>query len=183
MKTRKSAFAFALAAMLIVSPLYGQESPFSAFPDALGMFGTTLAGNAGGGLHYQHWGDVWGLAVTAGGMYDPESTLGRLLDYAITIEANRGLFTNFYGDFFAGRLYLWVSIGHQGFIEGENSYRSGDSETPGGLVLDALTGFGIGIESIVLQHFSFPFQFGYTASFPSTPRVTFTVEGGLRYRF
>lgn len=183
MKKRYLFCVCVLAAAAAAGSLTAQEKPFSAFPNALGMFGTTLAGNAGGGLHYQRWGEKWGFQVTAGGLYDPEASLGRTLDYSVMLEGTRALFTNYYGDFFAGRLYVWSSAGHQGFIEGEDPYEAGGDAKPGVLVLDALAGFGIGIESVLLQHFSFPFQFGYTGSFPSTPRVGFTVEGGFRYRY
>ncbi len=49
--------------------------------------------------------------------------------------------------------------------------------------LDAVCALGIGIEAVLLEHFSFPFEFGYTGTFPDNPRVTFSVAGGLRYRY
>lgn len=95
---------FAFISLLAAVPLGGQENPFTVFPNALGMFGTTLAGNPGGGLHYQRWGEKWGFQATAGALYDPEATFGRTLDYAMVFEGMRSLYTNYYGDFFAGRL-------------------------------------------------------------------------------
>lgn len=169
-----------LAALLACLPSLSAEDPFSEFPNALGMFGNTLSGNPGGGLHYQRWGDVWGFQITAGGGYDPEETWGRILDYSVNAEAQRALYTNQYSSAFAGRLYLWASAGHQGFIASESS---DETRERGELSLDAAFGLGIGIEAVLLEHFSFPFEFGYTGTFPDNPRVTFSVAGGIRYRF
>ncbi len=179
MKTARLLTALAVLATFAALPPAAEET-FSAFPNALGMFGSTLSGNAGGGLHYQRWGKAYGWQVTAGGFYDPVDATGRPLEYSMTLDGLRALYTNYYGNAFSGRLYLWGSVGHQGYIAGDdepNGMRAGT------LALDAVCGLGIGMEVTLLQHFSFPFQFGYSGTFPSTPRISFTVAGGLRYRY
>jgi len=187
MKKPLSITLVSLLLLLAASPLAAEQETFTAFPNALGIFGSSLTGNFGGGLHYQRWGEKWGFQVTAGGFYDPEATFGSTLAYSVSLEGTRALYTNYFKNWFAGRLYLWGSVGHQGYNDLADDYYDYDLgayvHEDGKFGLDALAGLGIGIEVVIFQHFSFPIQFGYMGSFPSTPRVSFTTSGGLSYRY
>jgi hypothetical protein len=190
MKTMHSLKKLLILGFVCLFPaLRGQEPPeqdFRAFHDALGMFGSTAAGKPIGGLHYQHWFDNFGFQMMAGGIYNPAAESGNTLDYSATVDGLWTVYGNGFSDFLSGRLYLWVSGGTHGYTPGKYSYDelSGEKiKNDSGFVSNALAGAGIGIETILFQHFSFPFQFGYTAEFPEKAALGFSVAGGLRYRY
>lgn len=171
-----------LLVLAVPAALYGQEVDKNDFQNALGLYGSTLAGNAGGGLHYQRWAGRLGFQITAGGVFSPNESMGRTLSYSAVAEGLWSVYGNTFTNWLSGRLYLWASAGHHGYISSLDDYRDEnlDDET---FVPNGIGGFGIGIETVLFQHFSFPFQFGYTAEFPTNPMIGFSTSGGLRYRF
>ena len=149
---------------------------YDSFANALGMYGTTGAGNVMGGLHYQRWFNRFGVQFTAGGMYNPEATFETTLDYSALLDGLWTVYGNTFSNFLSGRLYLWGEIGHHGFLPAKYNY---DEKTGSQTIktdpfaANGIAGFGIGIETILFEHFSFPVK----------PVLAFSVGGGIRYRY
>ncbi|HCM27459.1 MAG: hypothetical protein A2Z99_05790 [Treponema sp. GWB1_62_6] len=187
------AVAVASAILLFCSfvpPAIAEETvpAFELWPNALGVFGSSLAGHSGGGLHYQRWFERIGIAITAGGLYSPDDDSGgAVLDYSAEFSVQYRVFGEDYSRWFSGQLYVWGLAGHVGYIL--NDYESDpDSENDGEYVTlpyvgDAVAGAGIGIETILFEHFSVPLEFGYIGQLPNDPNLQFSFGGGLRYRY
>lgn len=179
-------FALFLTGYFLIAEENEQKSPES-FNNALGFYGNTLAGDPTGGLHYQHWGKRFGWQCLISALYNPEATFDKKLDYSIIADGLFSVYENKVLSTISGRLYVWASAGHRGYITTSYSsngylYNSND-ETKETHAYNILLGFGIGIETVAYEHFSFPFQFGYYASFPSEPKISFSIGSGFRYRF
>jgi hypothetical protein len=171
--------------LILALPLIGEEEGAAAFdewPDALGVYGSSLAGHPGGGLHWQHWFGQTGVAVSAGGLYTPSAVYGSILDYSLTAMFQRRVFGEDFAPWFSGQLYLWALAGHVGYIPMiYNSQTQVTSQGP--FVGAALAGLGIGIEVILFRHFSAPFEVGYIGQFPNDTQVQLSFGGGFRYRY
>ncbi len=175
---RKNKGRFFIASLIVSlifssSALYAKDTAYERWPSALGFSFSSLAGNPGGGLHYQRWLDKLGFACTAGILYSPEAFYGSILDYSVTASVQYRVYGADFADWFSGQLYVWGQAGHIGYI------RSATSP----LILDAVLGVGIGIETILFDHFSFPLEFGYTGQFPIDTAVNLSFSGGIRYRY
>lgn len=164
-----------------------QEQPVE-FKNALGVYASSAAGDPVGGLHYQRWGERAGFQVTAGGYYNPDESWGRILDVGFSADYLFTVYKNNYKNQLSGRLYLWVSSGMKWYIDSKwnRSYDideedvESENQTP---VVIGILGAGIGIETVINEHFSFPVQFGYMGQFMERPKVQFSVGGGFRYRY
>lgn len=175
----------ALCGALGAVPLAAEDAAASdadSWHDALGMYGATLGDDPSGGLQYQHWFDRAGYQITGGGYYSPNARTGRKFAYAIMVEGLYTVFRNTYSTWLSGRLFLWALAGHRGYLSSADFYKDETLED-GTLALNALTGAGIGIDTILFGHFSFPLEFGYVGEFPVNPGIQFSVSGGIRYRF
>ena len=174
-----------IAAIIIcsitVSMGYAEENIATinnTFANALGFYAASIGASSGlYGLHYQHWAGDFGFQITGGGTYTPNYYFsgGSLLDYSVALE---GLWTVYGGEYvrdIAGRLYLWAMGGHHGYLD--------DTDDTQNFVVNFTSGLGIGIETILYQHFSIPIEFGYTAEFPTETSFGFSFGAGLRYRY
>lgn len=186
---RKTALAILLLATLnasITAQLPDLDTPpdaaYDTFHNALGMYVNSFAGDPAGGLHYQHWADRFGYQITVGAFYSPQEKYSRTLDYSIAVDGLWTVYGNTFSKQLAGRLYVWAEAGHRGYISSDD-YAQDENLENKTLVLNEILGAGIGIETILYEHFSIPFQFGYTGEFPTNPKVTFSISGGIRYRY
>jgi hypothetical protein len=183
---RKLVCVTVLAAVLSAGTAFAEVSPagYDSFKNALGFFGGTISVTSGAyGLQYQRWFDGGiGVQFTGGGSYNP-SVSYPAMDYS----ANTTLLWSVYGQDFSrwlgGRLYLWAMAGHHGRFDYNYSLPKGDSPPVAEFVPTAFAGVGIGIETILFEHFSIPLQFGYSGEFPFKPSIGFSFGGGLRYRY
>jgi hypothetical protein len=177
---------FSAAAFFFSSiPLFAEEGTvFERWPNALGVYGNSLAGNPGGGLHYQRSFGSLGLQFTGGGLYTPDSDWGSVLDYSVFIQGTWRVFAEDYSSVVSGQLYLWALGGHIGYIRTEyvEDGTTGSYE-PEPYVPSALAGFGIGIELVLFRHFSLPLEFGYVGQFPNESALQFGAGAGFRYRY
>lgn len=165
---------------------------FVEWPNALGIYGSSLAGHPGGGLQWQRWFGRLGTTVTAGGVYAPttdESWGDNVLDYSAIAQLQYRVYGEDFARWISGQLYLWAMAGHLGYIEriwvaaptADNAY-AGYFRT-GSYKGVAVLGAGIGIESILFRHFSLVGEFGYMGQFPEDPALQFGGGAGLRYRY
>lgn len=186
---KKASALFLAIALAAAGGLAAEQSPedskmegYDAFTNALGVYATALADDGTGGLHFQQWGKRFGWQGMISAFYDPEEKFGRKLDYAFIVDGLYTVYGNTFSRQISGRLYTWASLGHRGYIASEYAYQDTNLE-PDTIVLNGVAGLGIGIEIITFGHFSFPLQFGYYATFPTDPRITFSAGSGFRYRF
>jgi hypothetical protein len=166
---------------------------YEAFPSAVGVFAVSFPGE--GGLQYQVWLGSFGFQTMGGILYNMTLFNSKTFDYWIEVEGLWRIYGDRFGDWLSGQLYLWARAGHEGYIEqivdyptdpatGQPSTTPVISSSP--FVPVIIGGAGIGLEIILFEHFSLPFEFGYEGLYPfgySTPLVGFGVSGGLRYRF
>lgn len=156
------------------------------WPSALGVYGSPLAGHAGGGLNWQAWYGPLGLSLVGGGMYSPASQYGSILDYSVFGEVQYRVLREDFSRWFASQLYVWVLAGHLGYITVETVYDNASAtstRTVHPFVATAVGGLGIGIEATLFGHFSVPLEVGYIGQFPNDRMLTFSASGGLRYRY
>ncbi|MFZ4616989.1 MAG: hypothetical protein ACOYM2_12440 [Rectinemataceae bacterium] len=158
------------------------------WPSALGIYGSPLAGHAGGGLNWQTWYGPLGLSLVGGGMYSPTGQFGSILDYSLLGEVQYRVLREDFSRWFASQLYVWVLAGHLGYITATTTYDynvtpSTSTTTILPFVATAVGGLGIGIEATLFGHFSVPLEVGYVGQFPKDPKLAFCVGGGLRYRY
>ena len=109
-----------------------------------------------------------GVFVTYAGYYGY-----RWLDYWVELEGLYRVYGARFADWLSGQLYLWGTVGHEAYADYQY--------TP-----FLLGGLGTGLEIILFQHFSIPFEFGYYGLIPLGPgylQINFGFAGGLRYRF
>ena len=181
------------------------NSAFSDYDQSLGGYFSALSGI---GLSYQSWSGRLGFQTAAGLIYfaddeyytspsdtpDPEET--ELMMYDIGAGIQYMLFENSFSDWLDGCLYLVAGITHFGSVEKTYSYiDTADSE--GFYPLDNVsapryvpgisTGFGIGIEFLIFDHFSIPVETVLSGSWDTDSRLPIEagvkVMGGLRYRY
>ncbi|MEI6389045.1 MAG: hypothetical protein WCQ50_20760 [Spirochaetota bacterium] len=186
-----------LAAALAI-PTFADEAAdmpvTERWPSALGVYGSPLAGHAGGGLNWQTWYGPLGLSLVGGGMYLPSGLYGSILDYSVFGEVQYRVIREDFSRWFASQLYVWALAGHLGYITVTTTYdyatntatsvsTSTSTRTVHPFVATAVGGLGIGIEATLFGHFSIPLEVGYIGQFPKDPMLTFSASGGLRYRY
>jgi len=173
------------------------ELPFSRFTHALGFSAGEILGP---GISWLSWTGENGIQVCGGVLYYPPdagdwvSEIGddRTLDYSAGAEVMHRIFADGYASWFAGQLYLWAALKHGGYIpvEWAEDEATGDVDYRIGEYIAAVgMGTGIGIELVLFNHLSAPFEFGYMAeaeflgsdATPLTVQLVF--QGGFRYRY
>ena len=125
---------FSSAAMLSAQSSQSDEyseASYYAFKYALGMFGTTAAGNGTGGLHFQRWFDRFGFQITTGGVYHPDEDYSSTLDYSFVLDGLWSVYGSTFSNWLSGRLYFWISAGHRGFIPNADAERRVYTEPSG----------------------------------------------------
>lgn len=183
---------------------------YEQFPKALGFAYGPIAGT---GLHYHVWGDSLGYQVTAGVLYYPPGDddsifyFSNSLDYVVGGELQWRVFGEAFAEWFTGALYLFAGASHRGYVPVvlvAGGYVD-DNDTPddfeddvwvpeeyanGPFEAQLTAGGGIGIEVVLFRHFSFPFEFGYGATWTATEpvladalRVNLSLQTAVRYRY
>lgn len=181
-------------------PVFSEEQKaFEKYDQALGFQGGQISGT---GLSYQKWSDGLGLQFAFGALYFPLSeensswlSYSNILDYTVGAEAQYSVYGEDFADWLSGQLYLFAGLNHRGFIEkvfipdeGEDTFTGTYEYGPYTPVL--ALGIGIGIEIILFQHFSMPFELGYGVFWSPTKSslkdqfvVDLVPQAGFRYRF
>ncbi|MFP4485233.1 MAG: hypothetical protein ACLFO1_10310 [Spirochaetaceae bacterium] len=161
-----------LAIIAVVAPLAAQdgapEPNIRQFDQALGGF----AGYVGGvGISYQKWLGSFGWQVAGGGYYLP-SEEGQ---YAIGVEGMYQIHEAALHDRVDSMLYAVAGVGHYADI------------TPDAFDARIHGGIGLGVETVLFEHFSFPLELLYTGSFVVTDLTAgdFGLQpaGGVRFRY
>lgn len=120
--------------------------PPQRFDEALGAF----AGFVGGtGLSYQRWHDGLGWQVAGGGYYLPQGNG----EYALGLEGQWRIHDATLSERVHSRLYGVLGIGHYATIN------------PGLFEGRIHAGIGLGVETILFDHFSFPVELLYRGTF------------------
>ncbi|HPX26985.1 MAG TPA: hypothetical protein PLG87_09295 [Treponemataceae bacterium] len=189
-KNVKKYCAAVFCMLLAVSSVWAD---LADYPNALGIFGGFTGGSMPyGGLHYQKWFQKFGIQAEGSFFYEKPV----LAYYTVSAEALFPVYSNDFSKKLGGRLYLYGSLGNTG--ETKSLWEEYDySVDPPVLKQDSIqtfnmklhTGFGIGIEVVLFQNFSFPFHFGYSADIPLNKIATNEIfvgimyGAGFRYRF
>jgi hypothetical protein len=118
-------------------------------------------------LHYQRWLGKLGASVSGGWLYDPD-------DGTYSASAILGISLDLYGSawtsWLAGSLYAVATAGYAGY-----------ADSFGGVYNGFELGLGIGLETVVLKHFSFPLEALFLYRSPLL--MGFTIRIAPRYRF
>jgi hypothetical protein len=182
MKKRKTALA--IACILFVS-----TALFAAGNDTLNKYSNSIGAQfgrlSGIGLSYQkRISDLDAVQTTAYISYDGDSSWS-LLEYVVGLEYQHTIYSDFYSDWFVGQLYVFGAINHSGCVEPINYNTSDLGFTPAFGI-----GGGVGVEMILIDHFSMPIEFGYGAywdsegsSFLEQLEFGFVGQVGVRYRY
>ncbi len=192
MKRIKTSICIAvLLTAVVMLPASADEGPaYERHPQALGIQYGAISGS---GLSYYRWSDNIGFQIALGGLYDPTGDISwmDILDYSVGAELQYTVYGDSYAKWLAGQLYLFTGLNHRGVIERKPSDPNGDLETEAGPYIPSFTtGFGIGIEVVLFNHFSVPLEFGYAAAWkPSGASlqdqlaIKLITQAGFRYRF
>jgi hypothetical protein len=203
MKKKLFLITTAVLICLPLIPLFSTETDyFTEFDESLGFIGGRISGT---GLSYQTWKGGFGYQITGGIIYLPEadeSWYENALDYAVGVEVQRPVFTDYFAKWFSGQLYFFGGANHYGYVPVElvaEGYYENPDDYEGwvepvyrlGLYSAKFgVGVGIGIEILLFKHFSIPIEFGYGAFYePSMPElkdqfeVNTVVQSGIRYRY
>ena len=166
-----------------------EQKDFHKFNESLGFQYGTIFGT---GLSYQRWDSRQGFQAVFGAWYNPIST-DVILDYAVGAEYQYSVYGEDFAKWLSGQLYLFAGLTHQGYINVESTYDEETYETtytqgPFGYVFGG--GFGIGIEVILFEHFSIPFEIGYGIYWDGSKEtlaeqflVDLAFQVGFRYRY
>jgi len=168
----------------------GDLRPSQEFSQALGFQGGALSGT---GLSYFRQGEKLSWQVAGGALYSPvsdQSFLANVLDYTIGVELHFPVYASVYKDWLEGQLYLFTGLNHRGTISKEYSVAL-EAEFAGEYTSKFGIGGGIGIELILFDHFSLPFEIGYGFFFLPTLgpnladklRINIVPQAGFRYRY
>lgn len=162
-----------------------EPTVFERWPSSLGFYVHSLNGF---GLSWQHWYDRFGLALAAGGLYDPDaSTLGAAIDYNVQGIFSYAVYKEDFADWFSGNLQLGVYLAHRGLQE--LSYLNGyymplePSYVPAlvPFVASVHGGIGVAIEIVLFGHFSFVSDLMYVLSWPLA--LNLRPDFSFRYRY
>ncbi len=170
---------------------------FKKYPTAIGGF----YGEIGGiGLSYQRWIYPLGFELTSGLAYvPPESAIGPgeyFFYYNIGFQIMYTIIANDITDWLSGNLYSFTGLIHYGYLSQPYNQSKDSNEVPTytpdyskspTYFTDLGLGFGFGIETVLLKHFSFPLEFGIDGIWrlgnPYPQKAGFFVQTGFRYRF
>ncbi|MGH0053334.1 MAG: hypothetical protein ACQ5SW_08110 [Sphaerochaetaceae bacterium] len=154
------------------------------YSQALGVQVGNLSGT---GASYQRWTDSLGYQVAGGLVYHPEMEYGRdQLAYTIGFEVQYPLVHHQVASWLGGTVYLVGGIQHQGYKEAvETSPYSGEY-TAGPFIYSLGLGGGVGVETILFNHFAIGTEFVYIGMYePCSSRLDVDMypQISLRYRF
>ncbi len=166
----------------------GALKDFHKFNESLGFQYGTMFGT---GLSYQRWDARQGFQAVFGAWYNPAAT-DVILDYAVGAEYQYSVYGEDFAKWLSGQLYLFAGLTHQGYINVESTYNETTGYTytqgPFGYVFGG--GIGIGIEVILFEHFSVPFEIGYGVYWDGSKEtlaeqflVDLALQVGFRYRY
>lgn len=142
--------------------------PYKEYPIAIGLYGQLVPSiQLCGGLHFQGWFDRLGLQLSFGGIASDED-----LNYSIIGSTMFSLIKNYLSEGFTSNLYLWLEFGHHGYKDFNDI-----------LLFNEILGLGVGVDVVILDHFSIPLEFGYAVEFPQKFELGFCISSGFRYRF
>ncbi|MBI9102115.1 MAG: hypothetical protein JEY99_06855 [Spirochaetales bacterium] len=190
----KKLIIFILVVFTVIPFIFGENNPaeetvFDLHKEALGFQAGELAGY---GLSYFKEMENGKSIQFAGGAYYGADIgfFESLLNYNLGVELHFPVYRDEYSRFFAGQLYIFTGLNHNGYINNEWNTISEEYER-GGFNTAFSSGFGIGIELILFRHFSIPLELGYVASWTPTLAgdfldqfgVNLRPQGGFRYRY
>lgn len=186
---------FLLGTMLFSVPLGAQEKTatadksdrelniFDQYPSSLGV---TLSSMETFGLSWKRWFGKTAFEISAGGMWDPSTTVGTVYWYAITGALSYRLYAEDFANWFSGGLYLVAYGGHGGKDSIDYVYDSNTDTSDyiqSGYTPYIYAGGGIGIETVLFKHFSQELQFLYIGRFLNDPGIQFGINASFRYRY
>jgi hypothetical protein len=181
--------------ILLAAPLTAQEkiaitgsgdreyNIFDQYPSSLGV---TLGSMETFGLSWKRWFGKTAFEITAGGMWDPSTTMGSIYWYAVTGALSYRLYAEDFANWFSGGLYLVAYGGHGGEDSIDYVYdpeKDTSDTVRSGYSPYIYAGGGIGIETVLFKHFSQELQFLYIGRFLSSPGIQFGVNASFRYRY
>jgi len=159
---------------------------FERWPDALGYY---FNGQLGNGLFWQHWFGLFGVQLTAGGLFNPTGELSRFYDYHALAHFSWRLHQFEYRGFMAGNLYGLAMVGHRGYAEWiispgiETSPDVWEYPATLGPHLNQLfIGLGAGVEYVSFEHLAASLEFMYVWSVLDTT-IDLNIGTSLRFRF
>ncbi len=188
-----------LAISVTVTSLWAESNNpvFKKYPTSIGGF----YGEIGGiGLSYQRWLYPLGFEVTGGLAYiPPETAYGpgeNFFTYNIGFQLMYTIIANDITNWLSGNLYSFGGFIHYGYLtqpysqttdsNGGTTYTPDYSKSPV-YSTDLGVGFGFGIETVLLEHFSFPLEFGLDGIWSLgniyPKKAGFFIQSGFRYRF
>lgn len=168
-----------LVALLL--PLLGKETAFTSYDQSMGVQAGRLAGF---GASYQKWYPSFGFQVAGGAFFHPNMEEGRdRFAYNIGMEFQLPLISHTITSFLAGRVYLAVGLHHRRFQEAVGDETIG--YTPADIVTQFGAGAGIGVETVLFEHFSLGTEFVYIGLYTTdgTIDVEMDPQISIRYRF
>ena len=178
---RKSICTTALLLLTLATPLVGKSAVFDHYTHALGVQGGRLAGF---GASYQKWYPSFGFQIAGGAFFHPNMEEGRdRFAYNIGAEVQYPLISHTITSFLAGRVYLAAGLHHRRYQEAEGDETIG--YTPADIVTQFGAGAGIGVETVLFEHFSLGTEFVYIGLYTTdgTIDVEMSPQLSIRYRF
>lgn len=182
--------AMAVLAFLALAGIAGAQgiqkgggTVFDQYPSSLGF---SIGSPEVAGITWKRWFGRTGLEIAAGGTYDPVATYSDIYFYSVTVGLSHRLFAEDFASWFSGGLSLIGYLGHSGrsgydYVPGEGD--NPGSYAPSGYKPSIFAAAGIGIESVLFEHFSQELDFLYVAQFLNDPGVFFGVMISYRYLF
>ena len=193
MKNKLSLLILLLLLVGMLTPLFATESGYRKYSKALGFQVGELSGS---GLSYQQWNGDFGYQVAFGALYfSPESNqwwMENFLDYSVGLEFQYTVYGDDFANWLSGRLYLFTALNHRGYIPAIYKDIDEDSYTYDYGSFNPIIGVGagIGIEIILFEHFSMPFELGYGLFWNPTKTalrdqfmINIIPQVGFRYRY
>jgi len=168
-----------LLALMVAVPLFANQYPHS--------LGVQVGRLSGVGASYQVWTERVGLQVAGGMIYrtELEEDHDRLV-YNLGFELQYPLVEHVVNSWLEGKLYLVAGIHHQGYQEAVETSPSSGIYTAGPLQLNFGLGGGIGVETILFEHFAIGTEFVYVGMYNPKSEETMVnmfPQVSLRYRF
>ncbi len=162
-------------------PLTGKAVVFDQYSQGLGVQAGRLAGF---GASYQRWYPSFGFQVAGGAFFHPNMEEGRdRFAYNIGLEAQLPFISHTITSFLAGRVYLAFGLHHRRYQEALGDETGG--YTPSAIVTQFGMGAGIGVETVLFEHFSLGTEFVYIGLYTTdgTLDVEMSPQVSIRYRY
>ena len=179
MKYLRGSVVAILLSLLASVPLVANEYPHS--------LGVQVGRLSGIGASYQAWTQNIGWQVGGGVLYNTElDEYSDRLVYNLGLELQYPLVEHAINKWLEGKLYLVLGVHHQGYEEAVETSLGSGVYTAGPLQLNFGLGGGIGVETILFEHFAIGTEFVYVGMY--NPKLNETMvnmfpQVSLRYRF